>query len=83
MGDRVAVPDLERIRAEVAFLPIGGTYTMDYREAAVLAKKLSPKVAVPMHYGFVVGEGNDGERFKREAAPVEVQLLRPMVPFAQ
>ena len=81
-GDTDHLPDLERIRAEVAFLPIGGTYTMDYREAAVLAKKLAPKVAVPMHYGFVVGEGNDGERFKREAAPVEVQLLRPMNAFS-
>ena len=61
------------MKADVAFLPIGGTYTMDPEEAAGLAKSIGPQIAVPMHYGFVVGSPSDGERFRDLAAPVEVQ----------
>jgi L-ascorbate metabolism protein UlaG (beta-lactamase superfamily) len=80
-GDTDHLPELEKVKAEVTFLPIGGTYTMDPTEAAGLAKRLRPKVAVPMHYGFVVGEPSFGERFKKEAAPVAVQLLEPTNKF--
>jgi L-ascorbate metabolism protein UlaG (beta-lactamase superfamily) len=44
-------------------------------------KRIKPKLAVPMHYGFVVGEPGEGERFKREASPVEVQVLKPTNAF--
>lgn len=80
-GDTDHLPALERVRSDVAFLPIGGTFVMDVREAAGLAKKMSPKLAVPMHYGYVVGTAGDGERFKKEASPIEVEVLRPVVPF--
>ena len=33
-GDTDALPGLERLGPDVAMVPIGGTYTMDYREAA-------------------------------------------------
>lgn len=80
-GDTDHLPELERIRTDVAFVPVGGTYTMDPTEAAGLVKKLRPKLAVPMHYGFVVGEPGHGERFKKEAAPIDVQLLKPRNAF--
>lgn len=80
-GDTDHLPELDRIKTDVAFVPIGGTYTMDAGEAAGLVKSIKPKLAVPMHYGFVVGAPAEGERFKREAAPIEVQLLRPTNPF--
>ncbi len=82
-GDTDHLPELEQIRTEVAFLPIGGTYTMDAREAAGLARVISPELAVPMHYGFVVGSGHDAEEFTRLAAPVEVRTLTPVHPFTQ
>ena len=44
-------------------------------------KAMTPKLAVPMHYGFVVGEPSDAERFAAEAAPVEVRTLDPVNPF--
>lgn len=81
-GDTDHLPELEEVGTEVAFLPIGGTYTMDVGEAAGLARAISPRLAVPMHYGFVVGAEADGERFAIEAAPVEVKLLTPVHPFA-
>lgn len=80
-GDTDHVPELDRIKADVTFLPIGGTYTMDPTEAAGLAKAVKPKLAVPMHYGFMVGDRSFAERFKREAAPIPVQLLEPTNKF--
>jgi L-ascorbate metabolism protein UlaG (beta-lactamase superfamily) len=80
-GDTDQADELSSVRADVAFLPIGGTYTMDAHEAAVMAKALSPKLAVPMHYAHVVGEPHDAEVFKAEAAPVPVEILTPLVAF--
>jgi L-ascorbate metabolism protein UlaG (beta-lactamase superfamily) len=80
-GDTDHVPELEDVHADVSFVPIGGTYTMTAPEAAELVKAQGPKLAVPMHYGFVVGTPADAETFRAEAAPVEVQLLEPQNPF--
>ncbi|HYM50623.1 MAG TPA: MBL fold metallo-hydrolase [Candidatus Limnocylindrales bacterium] len=80
-GDTDHVPELERIKTDVAFVPIGGTYTMEAPEAAALVKAMKPRLAVPMHYGFVVGTLQDAVRFAREAKPVEVQTLTPVHAF--
>jgi L-ascorbate metabolism protein UlaG (beta-lactamase superfamily) len=80
-GDTDHLPELESITTDVAFLPIGGTFTMDAPQAAGLARAMSPRVAVPMHYGFVVGSASDADTFRTEAAPVEVQTLTPTNPF--
>ena len=83
-GDTDHVPELEQIRTDVAFLPIGdGGYVMTVDEAAGLAKAMKPKLAVPMHFGFFPGVGvaTDGERFKRAASPIEVTVMKPMNPF--
>jgi L-ascorbate metabolism protein UlaG (beta-lactamase superfamily) len=80
-GDTDHAPELDDVRADVAFLPIGGTYTMDVGEAAGLAKSIAPRIAVPMHYGFVVGTPEDAETFRGEAAPVTVETLDPQNPF--
>ena len=80
-GDTDHTPELDEVRADVAFLPIGGTYTMTPQEAAEAAKSISPQLAVPMHYGFVVGTPQDAETFRKEASPVEVQILEPTNEF--
>jgi len=80
-GDTDHLPELSRVRTDVAFLPIGGTYTMDASEAAGMAKAIGPQVAVPMHYGFVVGTPADADRFAAEAAPVKVHTFTPVNPF--
>ncbi len=84
-GDTDHLPELERIKTDVAFLPIGGGgFVMTVDEAASLAKAMRPKIAVPMHYGFYPGVGvaGDGERFKKTASGVDVRVLTPVVPFA-
>ena len=80
-GDTDHVPELNSVKADVAFVPIGGTYTCEVSEAAGLVKAIRPQVAVPMHYGFVVGVPSDAERFAKEASPIKVQILKPVHPF--
>ena len=36
--------------ADVALIPVGGTYTYDADEAIELIRRTTPKIAVPMHY---------------------------------
>jgi L-ascorbate metabolism protein UlaG (beta-lactamase superfamily) len=80
-GDTDHLPELDSVKADVSFVPIGGTYTMEAVEAAELVKAQRPKLAVPMHYGFVVGTPADADRFAREASPVEVRTMEPNNPF--
>lgn len=82
-GDTDALPELEALSPDVAMVPIGGTYTMDYREAAGFVKAMEPGLAVPMHYGFVVCSPSHADLFKKEARPVPVQVLEPTNPFEQ
>jgi L-ascorbate metabolism protein UlaG (beta-lactamase superfamily) len=80
-GDTDHAPELDAVRTDVAFLPIGGHFTMDADEAARLARSIAPNVAVPFHYGFVVGSPSDGERFRRAADPIAVELMQPVNAF--
>jgi L-ascorbate metabolism protein UlaG (beta-lactamase superfamily) len=80
-GDTDHAPELDDVRADVTFLPIGGTYTMDAGQAGGLARSISPQLAVPMHYGFVVGSPSDADRFREAAGPVKVETLTPTNPF--
>ncbi len=63
-GDTDNTKEASDVECDVAFLPVGGTYTMNYIEAADLARKIAPKYAIPTHYGTIVGEPEDGYLFK-------------------
>ena len=63
-GDTDDTKEAAAVECDVAFLPVGGTYTMDYIEAAHLAVKLSPEYVIPTHYGSIVGHKEDGILFK-------------------
>ncbi|MBE5822231.1 MAG: MBL fold metallo-hydrolase [Clostridiales bacterium] len=64
-GDTDNVPEIRNIKCDVAFIPVGGTYTMNVEEAADLANKINAKCIVPTHYGEIVGNKNDGNEFKK------------------
>jgi len=64
-GDTDFIPEMNDIKADVAFLPVGGIYTMNPAEAAQAADVIKPKVAVPIHYGTSVGSAKDAEEFKK------------------
>ena len=82
-GDTDALPELESLQTDVAMVPIGGTYTMDYREAAAFVKAMEPGLAVPMHFGFVVCSPSHGDLFRKEAQPISVEVLEPMNQYEQ
>ena len=63
-GDTDINEENKRVDCDVAFLPVGGTYTMNYSEAAELANIIKPKIVVPIHYGIIVGTKEDATNFK-------------------
>jgi len=65
-GDTDFIPEMKSLKVDVAMLPCGGTYTMNAKEAAEAANTFKPKIAIPMHYGDVVGGDRDAETFKKE-----------------
>jgi L-ascorbate metabolism protein UlaG (beta-lactamase superfamily) len=74
-GDTDFIPEMRNLRdIDVALLPVGGTYTMTAREAAEAANTIEPGVAVPFHYGSVVGSNSDAEKFQ-ELCQVPSEIL--------
>jgi L-ascorbate metabolism protein UlaG (beta-lactamase superfamily) len=64
-GDSDAVPEFMSLKGvDILLIPIGGTYTMDAKEAAQLCNEIMPKIAIPMHFGSIVGKADDAVRFK-------------------
>jgi L-ascorbate metabolism protein UlaG (beta-lactamase superfamily) len=74
-GDTDAIPEMANIQTEVALLPVGGKFTMTASEAAQAANLIKPEVAVPMHWGDIIGTRADAEAF-RKAAKVPVEILK-------
>jgi L-ascorbate metabolism protein UlaG (beta-lactamase superfamily) len=62
-GDTDRIDEMKSIRADIALLPVSGTYVMTAEEAALAALDIKPKVAIPMHYGAIVGGESDAARF--------------------
>jgi L-ascorbate metabolism protein UlaG (beta-lactamase superfamily) len=74
-GDTDAVPEMADVHCEVALLPVGGKFTMTWEEAAEACELLDTEAAVPMHYGEVIGDIRDAERF-RDHCRVPVTILQ-------
>ena len=75
-GDTDITEENKKVKCDVAFVPVGGTFTMDYRESAELINEIKPKIAVPTHYGSIVGEKSDGVSFSKLVSPeIEVEVL--------
>lgn len=74
-GDTDLIPEMKDIQADVVFLPVSGTYVMTAEEAAQAAKKIMPKIAIPMHYGKIVGEKVDALKFKELCDFCRVEIM--------
>ena len=68
-GDTDVTPENKNIKCDIAFVPVGGTYTMDFKEAANLINEIQPKIAVPIHYGSIVGTNQDAIDFSKLLHP--------------
>ena len=63
-GDTDLIPEMGSVSCDIALLPVSGTYVMTAEEAAKAAAQIKPKIAVPMHYGDIVGNKDDAKRFQ-------------------
>ena len=71
-GDTDITEENRKVKCDdVAFVPVGGTYTMDFKEAAQLINEIQPKIVVPIHYGSVIGTEQDASDF--------IKLLHPNI----
>ena len=74
-GDTDVIPEMDSVTGvDVALLPVSGVYVMTAQEAAEAARRIQPRVAVPMHWGSHLGTEHDARTF-RDKAPVEVRIM--------
>jgi L-ascorbate metabolism protein UlaG (beta-lactamase superfamily) len=78
-GDTYDHYGLNQIEADVAFIPIGGTYTMDVFNAVTAVKKMRAKFVVPMHYDTLKGIQADPNDFAKrvKSARITPIVLEP------
>ncbi|MGQ9628044.1 MAG: MBL fold metallo-hydrolase [Anaerolineae bacterium] len=73
-GDTDLIPEMEDIKTDIALIPVSGTYVMTAEEAAQAAERIRPQIAIPMHFGEIVGSKRDAELF-RQLCPPDVQVI--------
>ncbi|MBI5527620.1 MAG: MBL fold metallo-hydrolase [Deltaproteobacteria bacterium] len=75
-GDTDFIPEMKKMKADIALLPVSGTYVMTPPEAVEAALAIKPAIAIPMHYGAIVGSDADARAFKESlAGKIEVIIL--------
>jgi len=74
-GDTDLIPEMKNIKADIALLPVSGTYVMTAEEAARAAEIIRPQIAVPMHYGSIIGSEEDANKFKSLVTHVPVHIF--------
>ena len=61
---------------DVLLVPVGGKTALNGAQAAEVVAALEPAIAIPMHYGAIVGSDEDAQKFKKGlAGKVEVLVL--------
>lgn len=76
IGDTNRTEETDLVKTDICFVPIGGTYTMDIKEASDYINYLRPKKAIPIHYGSIVGDKSLAEEFKKLIKEeIEVEIL--------
>ncbi len=77
-GDTDDNEDIRKVKCDLAMIPIGGKFTMDYKEAAEYINAIKPKQVIPIHYGTIVGDVNDGNSFK-ELVDEDIDVMVPFI----
>ncbi|MGI0046226.1 MAG: MBL fold metallo-hydrolase [Nitrosotalea sp.] len=74
-GDSDLIAEMSNLQPDVLLVPVSGTYVMNASEAAQAVDVIKPKIAVPMHYGAIVGSLQDAQDFKNAVKHCEVHIL--------
>ena len=75
-GDTDFIPEMKEISADIVILPVGGTYTMTAEEAANAVNTIKPKIAIPYHFGDIVGSERDAKLFSSFVLNSKVEILK-------
>ena len=76
-GDSDFIPEMKDLEVDIALLPVSGTYVMRADQAVEAALAINPKLAIPMHYGAIVGDEQDALDFKKALeGKVDVLILK-------
>lgn len=76
-GDSDFIPEMKELKTDIALIPVSGTYVMTAEQAIEAALAIQPQVAIPMHYGAIVGDDKDADRFKEGLeGKVDVRILQ-------
>jgi L-ascorbate metabolism protein UlaG (beta-lactamase superfamily) len=77
-GDTDRIPEMDALSGvDLALLPVGGTYTMNAAQAAEACQAIGAKIAVPYHWGDIVGTEADAQAFVDATAGCDSRLIRP------
>lgn len=74
-GDSDLIQEMNNLQPDILLVPISGTYVMTAKEAAQAVEKIKPKIAIPMHYGTIVGSEHDAREFKQLVKSCDVHIL--------
>ena len=77
-GDTDKTIDNEKVKCDIALLPIGGKFTMDTNEAEELIRIINPKIVIPTHYGSIVGSSNDGKVLKEKLSMTNIEVIEKL-----
>ena len=76
-GDTDFIPEMNMLHVDIALLPVSGTYVMTAEQAIQAALAIHPKIAIPMHWGAIVGGEEDAIRFQKGLqGKIEVQVMK-------
>ena len=77
-GDTDKTNEAENVKCDIALIPIGGKFTMNVEEASELVKTINPKVVIPIHYGSIIGDIQDGERLKELLSNTSIEVIEKL-----
>lgn len=82
LGHLLSEEDLKKLGSiDILLIPVGGNYTLDGKEAAILAKAIKSKLIIPMHYktpyvGFDIDGVESFITYMKNAEPVKSNTLK-------
>lgn len=77
-GDTDKINENEKVKCDVAFIPVGGHFTMDVNEASELIKIINPKIVIPIHYGSIIGNIVDGKKLKEKLSDTNIEVIEKL-----
>ena len=77
-GDTDKTDESLNVKCDIAFVPIGGYYTMDVKEAEELLRIINPKIVIPIHYGSIIGDKAAGKELKDNLSDTQIEVIEKL-----